>query len=105
LYRTGDVEKDVKLALDALFRQGQYVGAFFNATYTSSLSANQVDFKKSTNVVTVHLGGSFTKPKEDCDKLRYRAQVWETARQFPEVKYATIWVGNKLLGDLLYTGK
>ncbi|MBE9474730.1 MAG: hypothetical protein IMY85_07540, partial [Chloroflexi bacterium] len=49
--------------------------------------------------------GGFTKPKDDCDKKLYRAQVWDTARQFPEVWRAYIWVNDKyLLGDLLVVG-
>ena len=63
-----------------------------------------VSFKKNSGNVTVHFTGSFTKPKEDCDKLLYRAQVWATARQFPEVKHATIWLNQYLLGDLLVVG-
>jgi hypothetical protein len=47
------------------------------------------------------MNGSFSKPKTDCDKRLYRAQVWDTIRQFPDIKRAHIWVGKYKLGDLL----
>lgn len=103
--RTGDVNEDVKLAINSLFKTGtKYVGDLYNPLYQSKLRATDVKLKKSTGNVTIHLTGSFTKPKDDCDKLLYRAQVWDTVRQFPEVKHATIWLNQYLLGDLLVVG-
>jgi hypothetical protein len=103
--RTGDVKEDVKIALNSLFSTGtKYSGNLYNPLFQSKIRVNEVSFKKSSSNVTVHLTGSFTKPKEDCDKLLYRAQVWDTARQFPEVKLATIWMNQYLLGDLLVVG-
>ncbi|MFC1923258.1 hypothetical protein ACFLY4_08210 [Chloroflexota bacterium] len=103
--RTGDVREDVKIALNSLFSiRTQYVGILYNPLYQSKVRVNSVSFNKSARNVTVHLTGPFTKPKEDCDKLLYRAQVWDTARQFPEVKHATIWMNEYLLGDLLVVG-
>ncbi len=103
--RTGDVKEDVKIALNSLFSTGtQYAGNLYNPLYQSKLRVNDVSFKKNSGNVTVRFTGSFTKPKEDCDKLLYRAQVWSTARQFPEVKHATIWLNKYLLGDLLVVG-
>ncbi len=103
--RTGDVKEDVKIALNRLFSTGtKYSGDFYNPLYQSKVKVNDVSFKKSSGNVTVHLIGPFTKPKEDCDKLLYRAQVWDTTRQFPEVKHATIWMNQYLLGDLLVVG-
>jgi len=103
--RTGDVKEDVKIALTSLFSTGtKYAGDLYNPLYQSKLRVNDVSFKKNSGNVTVHLTGSFTKPKEDCDKALYRAQVWATARQFPEVKLATIWLDKYLLGDLLVVG-
>ncbi|MFL7893350.1 MAG: hypothetical protein ACK2UM_07905 [Anaerolineales bacterium] len=103
---TGDIENDVKVALNSLFSTGsKYVGALYNPLYQSNLRVGKVDFKKSTGQLTIYLNGGFTKPKDDCDKKLYRAQVWDTARQFPEVWRAYIWVNNKyLLGDLLVVG-
>jgi hypothetical protein len=103
--RTGDVKEDVKIALTSLFSTGtKYAGVLYNPLFQSKLRVSDVSFKKNSGNVTVHLTGSFTKPKEDCDKLLYRAQVWDTARQFPEVKQATIWMNQYLLGDLLVVG-
>ena len=103
--RTGDVKEDVKIALTSLFSTGtKYSGNLYNPLYQSKLRVTDVSFKKNTGNVTVHFTGSFTKPEDDCDKLLYRAQVWATARQFPEVKHATIWLNKYLLGDLLVVG-
>jgi hypothetical protein len=103
---TGDIEEDVKIALNSLFSTGtEYVGNLYNPLYQSKLRVRNVKFKKSSGALTIHLAGGFTKPKDDCDKKLYRAQVWDTARQFPEVWRAYIWVNNKyLLGDLLVVG-
>jgi hypothetical protein len=97
--RTGDVKEDVKIAITSLFSTGtQYAGNLYNPLFLSKLRVTDVSFNKSAGNVTIHLTGSFTKPKEDCDKLLYRAQVWSTARQFPEVKHATIWLNKYCLG-------
>ncbi len=101
LYRTGDVEQDIKLALDRLFTSGQYSGPLYNATYTSSLSVSSVEHKKSDGRTTVQHDGSYVRPENSCDASRYRSQVWATALQFPEVTRFTPWAGNALLGDLL----
>jgi hypothetical protein len=103
--RTGDIKEDVKIAITSLFSTGtKYAGNLYNPLFQSKLRVTDVSYKKNSSNVTIHLTGSFTKPKEDCDKLLYRAQVWSTARQFPEVKLATIWLNQYLLGDLLVVG-
>ena len=103
--RTVDVEEDVRIAITSLFSTGtQYAGNLYNPLFLSKLRVTDVSLNKGAANVTIRLTGSFTKPKEDCDKLLYRAQVWATARQFPEVKHATIWLNKYLLGDLLVVG-
>jgi hypothetical protein len=103
--RTGDVKEDLKIAITSLFSTGsQYAGDLYNPLFQSKLRVNDVSFNQGAANVTIHLTGSFTKPKDDCDKLLYRAQVWSTARQFPEVNHATIWLNQYLLGDLLVVG-
>ena len=97
--RTGDIETDIKLAVDTLFSIGQYSGALYNATYPSSLRVGGVILEKG--VATVELGGSYQKPQDACDASRYRAQVWTTIQQFPEVTRAIPTYNNALLGDLL----
>lgn len=99
--RTGDVKQDIAIALNTLFSAGQYSGALYNATYTSNLHVDRVEFNKFSGEAVIYTSGSFTKPETNCDRSRYRAQAFTTARQFPEVTRAVIWVGSKLLGDLL----
>ena len=103
---TGDIKEDVRIAINSLFSTGtKYAGNLYNPLYQSNLRVGKVDFKKSSGELTIYLNGGFTKPKDDCDKKLYRAQVWDTARQFPEVWRAYIWVNDKyLLGDLLVVG-
>jgi len=102
LVATGDIKTDVKTALQRLFSYGvKNVGNLYNATYQSKLRIDRVEYNKSTKQVKIYSSGGFTKPKEDCDQLRFREQVWATVRQFPNVKRVDIWVGSKLLGDLL----
>ena len=101
--KSENVEKDIATALNTLFASGQNVGAYHNATYPSSFKVSDVDFKKSEGRATITLSGSYVKPSDYCEGLRYRAQVWATARQFPEVHRVTIFLRDgKLLGDLLY---
>ncbi len=100
-YRTGNLEEDITLAINTLFSIGQYSGVFYNATYPSSLRVSTVEVKKSSGVANVHLVGSYVKPKDSCDASRYRAQVWATIEQFPEVSRAIPTYRNALLGDLL----
>ena len=97
--RTGDIEKDIQLAIDTLFSVGQYSIGLYNATYPSNLRFGGLTLSKGEAVV--ELGGSYVKPKDSCDASRYRAQVWATIQQFPEVKRAIPRHGNALLGDLL----
>lgn len=102
LVATGDVKQDVKTAVNALFSLGvKYSGVLFNPLFQSNLRVSDLEYKKSDNDITVYLTGSFAKPKTDCEKKLYRNQVWDTIRQFPEVKRAHVWVGNLKLGDLL----
>jgi hypothetical protein len=102
---TGDVREDVKTALNSLFAAGvKYEGNLYNATYQSRLRVESVDFKKSSGQMKVYLTGKFVKPKDDCDKKRYHAQVWETVYQFPEIKRVDLYIGKYLLGDLLVVG-
>jgi len=100
---SGEVEQDIATAVNTLFASGQKVGSYHNATYPSSFRVSDVDFKKSTGTAVITLSGSYVKPSDYCEALRYREQVWATARQFPEVYRVTIFLDDgKLLGDLLY---
>jgi hypothetical protein len=103
--RTGNVEVDVQIALDSLFGSGgPFFGSLYNAIFPSNLKVVSVDYTQSSEVVTVYTTGSFIKPPDDCDKLRFHAQVFTTARQFDEVSKAIIWWNDTLLGDHLWVG-
>lgn len=96
------MKADVKTALQRLFSYGvKNIGNLYNPLYQSKLRIERVEYNKSTQQVRIYSSGGFVKPKDECDQLRYREQVWATVRQFPGVKRVDIWVGSKLLGDLL----
>lgn len=99
--QTGNVEDDIATALNALFAAGQYHGGLYNATYLSDFKVAEVTEKKS-NDYTIILKGNYVAPENRCEAQRYRAQVWQTARQFDEVKYVQINARGSLLDDLLY---
>jgi len=101
---TGNVKEDIKIALNSLFSTGvKNVGELYNPLYQSKLRVTGVEFKGSgKDEVIIHLTGQFVKPKDPCDKSRYRWQVWETVRQFPGIRRVNIRLDNGLLlGDLL----
>jgi hypothetical protein len=101
---TGNVKEDIKVALNSLFSTGvKYVGELYNPLYQSKLRVLSVEFKgPKKDEVIIHMTGQFVKPKDSCDKSRYRWQVWQTVRQFAGIRQANIWLDNGLLlGDLL----
>jgi len=95
------VEDDITVALNALFSvKLEYIGNYYNPVYKSSLRVQDVAVENGH--ATIRLGGNFVKPNSICEAKRIHLQVWETARQFSEIKYRPIiWVNNALLGDLL----
>lgn len=104
--RTGDAQVDITNALNALLsNKHQYYNGLYNPMYASSLRVSDVDVFPGEPESNVWLAGDFARPKDKCDSLRMRAQVWETIEiQFPEVGHAVIRANNALLGDLLETG-
>jgi hypothetical protein len=99
--RTGDLRKDVTTALNRLFAVGvKNVGSLYNPLYQSRLTVSQIDYNQSKPSLTVYMTGAFVKPKNGCDQLRYRDQVWATVRQFG-VRNVIVLANNKLMGDLL----
>ena len=102
--RTGDIKDDIRTALNILFNSGENIGDFHNATYPSKFRVSEVSYDKATKTAIITLSGTYVRPADYCEGRRYRTQVWATAKQFPEVDRATIWLDNGLLlGDLLYT--
>jgi hypothetical protein len=102
---SGNVEKDIKNALRALFKlKVKEVGGYYNPVYNAHLIVNEVNFDASTGKVVIHLSGSIPKPEDECEADRVHDVVWETVRKFPGVNSVGIWVGNFLLGDLIAVG-
>ena len=95
------IEDDITVALNALFEvKTEYVGNYYNPVYKSSLRVRDVEVENGD--ATIWLVGNFVKPMSECESKRIHSQVWETARQFSEIKSRPIiWVNNALLGDLL----
>lgn len=104
--RTGDMVADITTALTALFaNKHQYYNGLYNPSYASSLRVEDVEATPGEREIYIWLRGEVAKPKDKCDSLRMRAQIWETIEiQFPDVQHAVIFVNNALLGDILVTG-
>lgn len=101
--KTGNLEQDIINALNALFNlKTEYSGPFYNAMYQSSLKAKSV--KMDGRIAVVYTRGTVVKPPDDCDKERYRLQVFTTVRSFAGVDRAYIWANDVFLGDLLEQG-
>lgn len=101
--RTGDTEQDIINVLNALFSlKTEFSGSLYNALYQSSLKAKKVDI--NGGLATVYTRGTVVKPKDDCDKERFRLQVFVTVESFGSVNSAIIYANNALLGDLLEQG-
>ncbi len=106
LPRTDDVAEDVATALKRLFGyRYEYNGALYQSIYQSNLTVNSVSFKPSTGVISIRLGGTYVRTGDDCDNTRARAQIWQTIRQFSNIKTIDILLNNNLLGDVLANDK
>ena len=103
--RTGDVERDISSALNALLKiRTEFVGNYYNPTHNAHLHVKNVEVNHTTGRVVVYLEGSIPKPADVCEAKRVHDQVWETARQISGYRDVGIHVGNKLLGDLIAVG-
>ncbi len=104
--RTGNFQKDVTAALNALFSNNhKYYNGFYNPMHASSLRVGDVD-SPSGGETRINLAGNLAKPKDKCESQRMRDQVWMTVQQqFSEAGHAVIWMNNALLGDLLVVAK
>ena len=98
--RTGNTQVDVATALNRLFSyHQQYVAGLYNPVYTSTFAVTSVELKGTT--AYIYLSGSYVKSNDKCDKGRVRNQVWQTVRQFKDIKVVQIYLGSALLGDVL----
>jgi hypothetical protein len=99
--RSGDLEKDIKTALTSLFaNRSKTIGGLYNPLYQSRIKVEKVVYKGG-NQAAVYLKGQFVKPKDACDRKRFREVVFRTAQQFPEARHVIIFMNRVLLGDLL----
>lgn len=99
----GDMEDDIKGALNALFaNHNQYIDDLYNPIYKSDIKAKDVE--EVGGDVVVRLAGTFVRPKDTCESKRMHAQIWYTVSQFSPVR-AVIYMNNALLGDLLVVTK
>jgi hypothetical protein len=95
----GDMEADIKAALNALFsNHNQYTSGLYNPMYQSQLKAKSVEVVG--NEVVVKLAGTLVRPKDACESQRMHDQIWYTVSQFSPTR-AVIYLNNALLGDLL----
>jgi hypothetical protein len=103
LWRTGDIEEDVRSALGRLFFKRQWFGNLYNPVYLSNLAVAGVHYDKYSGEVSVDLEGSYVRSDDRCDNGRVRAQIWTTIRQFGGIKTVYILLDGNLLGDILST--
>ena len=101
--RARTLEENIINVLNALFSlKTEYSDGLYNAMYKSDLRAKRVEL--DGRIAYVYTKGTVVKPKEDCDKERFRVQVWATVENFSDVDRAIIYANNALLGDLLEQG-
>lgn len=99
--RTGNVKKDVSIALKSLFLTSASSGGLYYPLASSKLKVGGVEYNPKNSNLTIRLNGRLVRTDNYCDTARARAVVWATAQQFPEVRHAKITLGSALLGDLL----
>lgn len=104
--RSNDIAKDAKIALAQLLsNKSEYAYGLYNPLARSNIRVGDVKFNRSSGLITVNLRGNYSKPKDDCDNTRVRAQVWSTAKQFRGVKVTNIYLNGKPFGDRVSNDK
>jgi hypothetical protein len=104
--RSGSVSDDVYNALKQLFSlKSEYVGGLLNPLYRSNLRVNKVDFNSKNGLITVDLTGTYKPTGDDCDNSRVKAQIWQTIRQYREIKATNIYLNGIPFGDRLSNDK
>lgn len=93
----------LKAALDQLLavkskNYGQ--SGLYNSLYQSNLKVDSVSI--TDNVATIKLSGT-TALGGECDDPRFKAQIEETALQFPTVTQADILINNKPIDQVITT--
>jgi hypothetical protein len=104
--RSGSVADDVSKALRQLFSyKSEYVGGLLNPLFRSNLRVNKVAFNSKNGLITVDLTGTYKPTGEECDNSRVKAQIWQTVRQFKEVKATNIYLNGIPFGDRVSNDK
>ena len=104
--RSGDIAKDVKLALQQLLaNKNKYAGQFYNPVSLSNISVETVKYDDKSGLITVNLRGTYVRSGDDCDNTRVKAQVWSTIRQFRDVKMTNIYLNGGPFGDKVSNDK
>lgn len=101
VWRTGDMESDVRTALQRLFVKQQFIAGLNNPAYLSNIQVDSVDFKSFQGILSIRLSGTYVRSGDRCDDRRVREQVWGTIRQFSGIKTIDILLNGNLLGDIL----
>jgi len=104
--RTGSISDDVSNALKQLFSlKSEYVGGLLNPLFRSNLRVNNVNFNSKNGLITVDLTGTYKPTGDDCDNSRVKAQIWQTIRQYREIKATNIYLNGIPFGDRLSNDK
>jgi hypothetical protein len=106
LKKSGDMEGDIKEALTRLFAfKGEYFGSLYNPVFRSNLAVESVKFNSDNGLITVNLRGTYAPSGDDCDNTRVKAQVWNTIRQFRDIKMTNIYLNGGPFGDKVSNDK
>ena len=98
--RTGNISTDVKAALQVLFSlKSEYVGGLLNTVYSSRIRVESVKFNSDNGLITVNMSGTYKPTGDPCDNTRVKAQIWQTIRQYPDVKATNIFLNGIPFGD------
>ncbi len=97
-----DIEGIITTALGQLFSiHDQTYGEFglYNALYQAQLAVDSVVLDEAGHA-TVNLSGTFSLSGV-CEDARFRAQIEETIRQFPEVTGVSVLINGEALEDIV----
>jgi hypothetical protein len=81
------------------------VGGLLNPLFRSNLRVNNVIFNSKNGLITVDLTGTYKPTGDDCDNSRVKAQIWQTIRQYREIKATNIYLNGIPFGDRLSNDK
>jgi hypothetical protein len=104
--RSSDIANDANIALKQLLsNKSEYAFGLYNPLSRSNIKVGNVKFDRSSGLITVNLRGTYSKPKDDCDNTRVKAQVWSTVKQFRGVKATNIYLNGIPFGDRVSNDK